>query len=367
MSTKRSSCVFLGLAVLLLVGGASAREFTGENDLGVEPEQMRRIQEGLERVYQRRYPEARSQFAEMKELYPDSPAGAFGTSVVYLSMMLENADDSYRAEYAAEADEALALAAAAVESGQDKGWNTFLYAGIVGIGGLDRAQQGDLLGALNRGWDAIQSMQRVRRLEPGFADADLGIGIYNYWRTLVTEDLAYLPRFGDHKDEGLAQMQRARDEGLLVWVGGSFALAYAHKDARDYDRAIAECLALQAEYPDNVINNQMLGYLYTKNRDYDEALAAFDRVRAVDPENRRVVWHLGELSDRMRDDEQATEHYARYLQLEIPDRHRSQTHDRLGQIAERQDQLDMARRHYQAAVAADPANKRARRHLDDLP
>lgn len=180
-------------------------------------------------------------------------------------------------------------------------------------------------------------------------------------------DLGVEPELMAGVQRGLAQMQRARDEGLLVWVGGSFALAYAHKDVRDYDRAIAECLALQAEYPDNVINNQMLGYLYTKNRDYDEALAALERVRAVDPENRRVVWHLGELYDRMRDDGRATEQYARYLQLEIPDRYRSQTHDRLGQIAERQDQLDRARRHFQAAVAADPANKRARRHLDELP
>lgn len=365
MIRARLTCLRLALAALLIAPLAQAREFTGENDLGVEPDLMRHVQEGLEMIYQRQYPDAVTHFATVKELYPDSPAGAFGTSVVYLSMMLENSDDTYREEYAAEVAEASVLAERAMKSGQQKGWNTFLYAGIGGLEGLDRAQQGDLLGALNKGWEAIESMKRAKRLEPDFADADLGIGIYNFWRTLVTEDLGYLARFGDHKDEGLAQMEHARDEGLLVWVGGSLALAYAYKDMRQYDKAIAECLALQAEYPDNVINNTMLAYMYAKNRDYEESMESYQRVLAVDPENRRVVWHIGELYYRMEiHDDLARDFLTKYLQLEIPVRYRSQTHDRLGEIALRQEQPTAALHHFEAAREADPSNKRARHHLE---
>ncbi len=357
-------CGWLALAALLVAPCAMAREFTGENDLGVEPDLMRRVQRGLDQIYQRQYDDAQAQFTAIKSLYPDSPAGPFGASVVYLAIMLENGDEELREEYLVESGQALALAERALKTGQQKGWNTFLYAGIQGIDGLDRAQQGDVLGALNKGWEAIESMKRVKAMEPAFADADLGIGIYNYWRTVVTEDMEFLPRFGDHREEGLAQMERARDDGLLVWVGGSLALALAHKEAGDYDRAIDECLALQAEYPDNVINNTLLGYLYAKNRDYEEAMAAYERVREVDPNNRIVLWYIGELYYRTEtNDDLARVYYTKYLQLSIPTRLRSQTHDRLGEIAQRQERHAEAVRQFEAAKKVNPGNKRARRHL----
>lgn len=355
---------WLTLVVFLAAPGAFAREFTGENDLGVEPDLMRQVQQGLELIYQRQYDGAHAQFDTVKNLYPDSPAGPFGASLVSLSIMLENNDDELREEYVTQSELALELAELSLKTGQNKGWHTFLYACIVGIDGLDRAQQGDVLGALNKGWEAIESMKKAKGLEPTLADADLGIGIYNYWRTVVTEDVDFLPQFGDRRDEGLAQMQRARDEGVLVWVGGSLALAFAHKEARDYDKAIDECLALQAEYPDNVINNTLLGYLYAKNRDYDEAMLAYQRVREVDPNNRIVLWHIGELYYRTEvNDDLARVYFTKYLQLRIPTKFRSQTHDRLGEIAQRQEFHAEAIHQFEAAKKVNPSNKRARKHL----
>ncbi len=358
---------WLAIAFLLPVGAAGAREFTGENTLGVETDLMRRTQEGLEMIYARDYPAALGHFREVGELYPDSPVGPFGRSVVFQAMMLENFDYEYRDTYRVEADKATERVERALKSSQQKGWHLFLYAGVVGLDGLDRVREGDYLTAFNKGWDAIEYMKKAGRAEPEFADPDLGIGIYNYWRTAITDRVDFLPRFGDHRAEGIAQMERARDEGLLVWAGASFSLAYTYMEEREYDKAIAECLKLQAEYPDSIINNMLLGRIYTKSKDYDQAIASFERIRTTDPHNRRVLWHLGDTYYKTRrHDEDAKQHFEQYLEVSIPAAYRCHTEYRLGQIAQRHKDYDEAIRRYEFAVQADPKYKPAQSRLETV-
>jgi len=355
------------LGLTLAAPPAMARTFTGENTLGVETDLMRRTQEGLELIYQREHQLALRHFREVGELYPDSPIGPFGRSVVYQSMMLENFDYGYRDTYRVEADKALERVERALKSPQQKAWHTFIYAGVIGLDGLDRVREGDYLTAFNKGWDAVESMKKAKALAPDFADPDLGVGIYNYWRTAITERVDFLPRCGDHRAEGLAQMERARDEGLLVWAGASFALAYTYMEEREYDKAIAECLALKQEYPNSIINNMLLGRIYTKSKDYDAALAAFEEIRQVDPSNRRVLWHIGDCYYKTRrHNDEAAEFFQMYLETRIPDMYRCHAHYRLGQIAQRKKDYPEAERQYLSALEAEPKYGPAKRRLDKV-
>ena len=346
---------------------ADAREFTGENSLGVETDLMRRTQEGLDMIYDRQYKEALRHFREVGEIYPDSPAGPFGRSVVFQAMMLENFDYSYRDTYRVEADKANALVESALRSPNQKGWHQFLYAGIVGLDGLDRVREGDYLTAFNKGWDAIDAMKKAKRAAPDFADPDLGIGIYNYWRTAITDKVDFLPRFGDHRAEGIRQMERARDHGLMVWAGASFALAYTYMEERDYDKAIAECLRVQSEYPDSIINNMLLGRIYTKAKDYDAAISTLERIQRTDPSNRRVLWHIGDTYYKSRrHNEEARQFFLQYLDKEIPSMFRCHSQYRLGQIAQRQRDYAEAARRFELALEANPKYSPAKKRLESV-
>lgn len=355
------------VAVTLLwpSAGWAKREFTGENDIGVEPELMKRVQDGLEMIYQRDYQGALKLFRETGEIYPDSPVGPFGRSVVYQAMMLENFDYEYADVYRVEADQALALVEQSRRSNQQKGWNWFLYAGIIGLEGLDKVRGGDFLTAFNKGWDALEAMKKAKKFEPTFADPDLGLGIYNYWRTAITDQVDFLPRFGDHRAEGIEQMERARDGGLLVWAGASYALAYTYMEERKYDEAIAECLMLQQDYPDSIINNMLLGRIYQKSKDYDNAIATYQKILDTDPNNRRVLWHMGDCYYKTRkNNDKAKEYFQRYLETSIPDMYRCHTHYRLGQIAERERDYAQAVREYTAALQADSSYKPAQKRYE---
>ena len=366
---RRTRWILSLLAILLFLPmvSASARDFTGENSLGVETDLMQRTQNGLDMIYRRDYRAALGHFREVSELYPDSPIGPFGRSVIFQAMMLENFDYEYRDTYRVEADKAMERVEKALKSSEQKGWNLFIYAGVVGLDGLDRVREGDYLTAFNKGWDAIESMKKASRAEPTFADPDLGIGIYNYWRTAITDRVDFLPRFGDHRAEGIAQMERSRDEGMLVWAGASFALAYTYMEERDYDKATAECLKLQAEYPNSIINNMLLGRIYTKSKDYDAAIATFEKILVTDEHNRRVLWHLGDTYYKTRrHDEDAKRYFERYLEVSIPDNYRCHTQYRLGQIAQRHKDYDEAIRRYELAIQADPKYQPAQSRLETV-
>ena len=365
MRRIRTATTILLLVLMLPVGGASAREFTGENTLGVETELMRRTQEGLDMVYRRQYKEALRHFREVGEIYPDSPVGPFGRSVVFQSMMLENFDYYYRDTYQVEAEKATALVEKALKSPDQKAWNYFLYAGIIGLDGLDRVREGDYLTAFNKGWDAIENMKKAKRAAPDFADPDLGLGIYNYWRTAITEKVDFLPRFGDHRAEGIAQMEHARDNGMLVWAGASFALAYTYMEERKYNKAAAECVRLQQEYPESVINNMLLGRIYTKSKDYEGALASYHLILQADPQNRRVIWHIADCYYKSRrHNSEARDYFNQYLEFDIPDMYRCHVHYRLGQIAQREKDWAEAERMYIKSLEYDPKYGPSKKRLE---
>jgi len=357
------------LAIVLTIPAMSghAREFTGENALGVETDLMQRTQQGLHLIYQREYKLALRHFREVGEIYPDSPAGPFGRSVVFQAMMLENFDYAYRDTYQVEAEKALALVERALKSPDQKAWNYFLYAGIVGLDGLDRVREGDYLTAFNKGWDALEAMKKAKRHAPEFADPDLGIGIYNYWRTAITGRVDFLPKFGDHRAEGIQQMEHARDNGMLVWAGASFALAYTYMEERDYDKAIAECLTVQAEYPASIINNMLLARIYTKSKSYDSAIATLERIQRTDPSNRRVLWHIGDTYYKSnRHNDEAKQAFIEYLEHSIPDPYRCHAEYRLGQIAQRQRDYAEAARRFERALQANPKYSPARKRLESV-
>ena len=364
--------MFAGALLLAFVlsipwASARAREFTGENTLGVETDLMQRTQQGLEMIYQRQHKEALRHFREVREIYPDSPAGSFGRSVVFQAMMLENFDYGYRDTYQVEAEKALALVERALNSPDQKAWNYFLYAGIIGLDGLDRVREGDYLTAFNKGWDALEAMKKSKRHAPEFADPDLGIGIYNYWRTAITSRVDFLPKFGDHRAEGIQQMEHARDNGMLVWAGASFALSYTYMEERDYDKAIAECITLQAEYPNSIINNMLLARIYTKSKNYDGALAALEQIQQTDPSNRRVLWHIGDTYYKSRrDDDEAKQAFTEYLEHTIPAPYRCHTEYRLGQIAQRARDYAVAARHFELALQANPKYSPAKKRLESM-
>ena len=145
-----------------------------------------------------------------------------------------------------------------------------LYAGMAG--GLASRMYG--LRAENRaaaraGVRAREHFLRAFALDPSLADADMGLGLYNYYvDTLST--IARVLRFfmgipGGSKEEGIRQLQLAMDHGQLTPALARYYLAInLHLFDQKYEQALQVVTPLVEKYPENSIFRLVRGDLYGK-------------------------------------------------------------------------------------------------------
>jgi tetratricopeptide (TPR) repeat protein len=145
-----------------------------------------------------------------------------------------------------------------------------LYAGMAG--GLATRMYG--LRAENRvaaraGVRAREHFLRALALDPSLADADMGLGLYNYYvDTLST--IARVLRFfmgipGGSKEEGIRQLQQAMEHGQLTPALARYYLAVClHLYDFKYEQALKVVTPLVEKYPENPIFRLVRGDLYGK-------------------------------------------------------------------------------------------------------
>jgi len=182
---------------------------------------------------------------------------------------------------------AKAEALATTRLGQHESAEMHLYAGMAG--GLAARMYG--LRAENRaaaraGVRAREHFLRTLALDPALADADMGLGLYNYYvDTLST--IARVLRFfmgipGGSKEEGIRQLRLAIDHGQLTPALARYYLAVClHLYDQKYEQALQVATPLVEKYPENPIFRLVRGDLYGKLGRKELAIADYRAAGAV--------------------------------------------------------------------------------------
>jgi hypothetical protein len=125
-----------------------------------------------------------------------------------------------------------------------------------------------------------EHLLRAIALDPTLYDADLGLGLYNYYvDTLST--IARVLRFfmgipGGSKEEGIRQLRQAMERGQLTQVEARFYLAInLHNYDQNYGEALAVISPLVEKYPGNPIFLLARGDLYGKLARKSQAIADY--------------------------------------------------------------------------------------------
>jgi hypothetical protein len=120
------------------------------------------------------------------------------------------------------------------------------------------------------GVKAREHFLRALELDPDMADADAGLGLYNYYVDTLSGFVKVLRVFmgipGGSKKEGIRQLERAMKEGELTAVEARFYLA---KNLRTYDHQYEQAITilepLVESYPHNPIFLLLLGNVNAEN------------------------------------------------------------------------------------------------------
>jgi len=160
--------------------------------------------------------------------------------------------------------------------------------------------RGENRNAARAGVRAREHFLRALSLDPELADANLGLGLYNYYvDTLST--IARVLRFfmgipGGSKQDGIRQLQNAIARGVLTSDVARFYLAInLHKHEQRYEEALAVISPLTEKYPANPLFQLVRGDLFAKLGRKEQALACYRAAQAIhvrDPECRERIQQL---------------------------------------------------------------------------
>ena len=156
-----------------------------------------------------------------------------------------------------------------------------VYAGLAGafsarLYGL----RGENRATARAGVKAREHFLHAVQLDPQMADADFGLGLYNYYVDTLSTIVKILGFFmgipGGNKQEGIRQLEHAIADGVLTPDPARFYLALdLHRYDQQYERALALIGPLADKYPSNPLFQLARGDLYGKLARKEKAVASY--------------------------------------------------------------------------------------------
>jgi tetratricopeptide (TPR) repeat protein len=147
---------------------------------------------------------------------------------------------------------------------------------------------------------AREHFLRAKTLDPRLADADFGLGLYNYYVDTLSA-MAKILRFfmgipGGSKQEGILLLEHAIADGVLTPNIARFYLAMnLHRYDQQYERALNIISPLAEKYPSNPLFQLARGDLYAKLGRKPQALLCYRAAAALPVHDAECQAHIQQL------------------------------------------------------------------------
>ena len=339
--------------------------YIGAEVLGLDPQYIYEVQQGLEKLYLREYTGARDHFEELDKAFPGTGIASVNDVLVWQALMLENFDFKFDKQYWVSSSRAREELGKALKEPGGDAWEHMLMTGVSGIESIHTMRQTQYTKALSLAFEAMGHLQKAREAAPDFPDLMLADGMYNYWRTVVTMSSKVLPDFGDHRVEGIEQMQQVERSAIFLSAPTTLSLAFTWLEEGDLKRAMSSCQKNRSAYPNNIVNNLVTGTTYIAMNQPDKALSVFDNIMKVDAKNKRVRYWRGVAHFKAKRFADAEREFRAYLGFDYMEKYqRSAAEFRLGQSLQKQKKYGEAYAMYQQAHKS--GNKGAKKAMDKL-
>ncbi|HKW61450.1 MAG TPA: hypothetical protein VJN89_02800 [Candidatus Acidoferrum sp.] len=141
---------------------------------------------------------------------------------------------------------------------------------------------------------------RAKTLDPSLAEADFGLGLYNYYVDTLSA-LAKIMRFfmgipGGSKQEGIRLLEHAIADGVLTPNIARFYLAMnLHRYDQQYERALSIISPLVEKYPSNPLFQLARGDLFAKLGRKQQALVCYRAAAALTVHDGECQTHIRQL------------------------------------------------------------------------
>jgi len=197
--------------------------------------------------------------------------------------------ESLKKKFEKEITETIRAAKAKTERlGSENDEICFCLGGAYGLSGRWKVLDGHWLKAYNDGKMGQAYLRKAVTLNPQLYDADLGLGIYDYYTDTLSgffKRLAASVFLRGNKERGLEELRTASLQGHFSVVEAKlFLINVYEKDERDYQKALDIALELRKNYPESPLFHYMeIFLLFDVGNDEAcarEALSFIDHIKA---------------------------------------------------------------------------------------
>lgn len=278
-SFTRQRCAIVSLFVLAACGVCAGQGVERAAPVAADGARLDGLRaRGYEALYNLDYEEARRTFKEMARLFPDHPAGPQSLAATLWLEELNRARHLQASLYSTESfgegadgkpdartveqfrrwtKEAEALAEARLRRDRRDAEALYFLGATAGLKSVfAAAAERRFLGALREGSDAADLHRRVLKLDPGFRDAELTVGMHDYVVGSLPLPLKMMASVGGvrgSKKRGLETLERVAGEGRWARDIARLLLVDLYKREKRWAEAAALARELGAKYPRNHI------------------------------------------------------------------------------------------------------------------
>lgn len=255
-------------------------------------------EKGEELLFARNYDEGIKVFEQIEKDYPESPTGSFGQMAAWQVRMFENQDFRFREEFES-AEKRFEASVWKMLKNYPCSWDLFVAGAGYGMRGFYYARDGKWFRALGSAVRAVQILKRLLWSDKDFVDAELGVGMYEYWRSVMTKSIHFLPFFGDHRKDGIEKIQKVADAGKFAAPLAEANLGFIYAQEKDFSKARVIVDKYLKKYPNNIILRQLSGNIFYDIKDYPNAIKEFKKILAIDSAMTKTYFKLGRIYSRM--------------------------------------------------------------------
>lgn len=316
-----------------------------------------RTLEGQTLIFARRYDEAMELFKKLSHDYPRVPTGPFGQMAVLEVRMLEREDLHLEDEFTKAARVGRARVGKVLQRYRPTPWQLYSCGSLLGLEGFFKARKGEWWGAYTAGTKSRQLFRRVKKLDPDYVDADFGLGMYLYWRSVFSRDLWFLRFIPDKRKEAIAIVERVATHGRFAKDLARVSLAVIYFEEKRYDEAEKILNEYVSRYPENVILRRLLGKVLVAKRRYDAAVEQFRTVLKIDASFKKPHYFIGATLVRKGDPArfaEAERELNHFLEIQGGKYWPASAHYWLGRLAEKRGDKELAKREYKKALSLRP-------------
>ena len=257
---------------------------------------------GFKSLYSMDYAGARAHFEEMTRFDPKHPAGfVYLASAVWLEQLSslrrlqsqiynrnnafftagqDSANPTVERSFYKNVEKGIARAEARIKT-DNRDLAGLYYLGIAhgAIAGYESTVKRAFLSSMKNGTKAVDLHKKVLKLYPGFADAYVSVGTYNYVvGTLPFAAKLFLLLGGVHgsKVEGLKQLEKAASDGIFARDEASVILAVLYDREKRYEDAWNILRKLSEKYPRNCVFRFETATMLSKMGRSAESIAIYE-------------------------------------------------------------------------------------------